>query len=338
MKTQPLVTVLMPVYNQALYIRESLESMLNQTYTNLDILIVDDGSTDNTIEIVQTYRDNRIRIVQHSSNQGLIATLNTGLANTKGDYIAKMHGDDISLPKRIAKQIEFLNHNPEIGVLGTWFYLGIEPNAQIIRHPVSHQEIAMNMVFDSMIAHPTIVFRKSLIESGVYYYDPKYPRAEDYELWERLIAVTKFANFSEPLLRYRQHEMSETSIGYHDQQTYANLVRKNYFRRAGWELSDSDMSIHRYAQRDAIPENIDEMIQLDKWLYTLSQRNKRTRFFDSQRFDSFLLKKFVNVGVQTKFKKTKPIGDFQMSVLQSVNRIDWVRFCLHYYFANRVGK
>src|SRR5690606_28917246 len=111
---EPLVTVFMPVYNSEQYIREALESILNQTYQNLDILLVDDGSTDRSVEIIKSYQDTRIRLIQNEKNMGIPYTRNVGLKEAKGKYIAIMDSDDIAVSNRIERQIQYLETNPHI--------------------------------------------------------------------------------------------------------------------------------------------------------------------------------------------------------------------------------
>ena len=136
----PLVTVLMPVYNGEKYLKEAIESILNQTFKDFEFLIINDGSTDNSVKIIQSFNDLRIRLIHNESNIGLIKTLNKGLKLSNGKYIARMDCDDVSLPKRLSVQINFMEKHPEIGVCGSWVkIIGLEQKF-INKYPQKHEE------------------------------------------------------------------------------------------------------------------------------------------------------------------------------------------------------
>ncbi|WP_409344184.1 glycosyltransferase family 2 protein [Paenibacillus sp. MBLB4367] len=198
----PKVTVLMPVYNGERYLRESIESILNQTFTDFKFLIINDGSTDKSVEIIEEYKDSRIQLIHNSNNIGLIATLNKGLDLSEGDYIARMDCDDISLPRRLEIQVNFMDNNNDISVCGT----GIE----IIGHKSFSPYIVSNynkiknyLVVDDCITHPTAVLRTAVIKENQYYFDKNYVHAEDYEYFQRISEKYKIENLNEILLQYR---------------------------------------------------------------------------------------------------------------------------------------
>ena len=153
----PLVTVLMAVYNGEKYLREAIESILDQTYTNFEFLIINDGSSDRTEEIILSYNDKRIRYIKNEQNLKLIASLNKGLDLAKGEFIARMDADDISLPERLEKQINFLEKHPEIGLLGSWVRtLGLTNNRNII-FKQGHNTIRIQLLFNNFFHHPSVV-------------------------------------------------------------------------------------------------------------------------------------------------------------------------------------
>ena len=146
--TTPMISVVMPVYNAEKYVAEAVESILQQTYTDFEFIIIDDCSTDNSYGILQTYaaKDIRIRLFKNDVNNKLPNTLNFGIAQSNGKYIARMDADDISLPERFAKQVEFMESHPEIGVCGTLIKEFIDENEQITRmveYPVEHKLISI---------------------------------------------------------------------------------------------------------------------------------------------------------------------------------------------------
>jgi hypothetical protein len=200
----PVITVLMPVFNGERYLREAVASILNQSYGDFEFLIIDDGSTDRSAAIIDSYRDPRVRLVRHQANLGLVPTLNRGLELARGKYVARMDCDDISLPDRFAKQVALLEAAPEIGVCGGWieYFMGRE---LVLELPAEDQAIKQALLTFNPMAHPTVMIRASVIERHRIRYDPDYPHVEDYELWSRLAALTGFANIPEVLLKYRIH-------------------------------------------------------------------------------------------------------------------------------------
>jgi glycosyltransferase involved in cell wall biosynthesis len=200
----PQVTVLMPVYNGAPYLREAIESILQQSFIDFEFLIIDDGSTDSSVSIVSSYPDPRIRLFENGRNLGLVHTLNRGIDLARGKFIARMDCDDISLPDRFAKQMRFMAAHPEVGVCGGWveYFMGRE---LVLQLPVTDVTIKQALPWYNPLAHPTLMIRAAVLKTKPIYYDPEYLHVEDYELWVRLAAVTCFANLPEVLLKYRIH-------------------------------------------------------------------------------------------------------------------------------------
>jgi L-malate glycosyltransferase len=205
----------MPVYNAALYLREAIDSMLNQTYRDFELIIINDGSTDASLNIIQSYKDPRIRLLNNERNLGIIATRNKGLQAATGEYIANMDADDISLPGRLEKQVNYLDAHPEITVLASRLVLingqnqetGIWPEDY---HCVSPQDIADTLPIINCVGQPTVMMRAEAIKKIGY--NPKFVANEDWGLWLQVLSQgLGIAKLPEILLRYRQHTASETA-------------------------------------------------------------------------------------------------------------------------------
>lgn len=201
----PKISVLMPVYNGERYLREAIDSILGQTFPDFEFIVVNDGSTDGTVDIVRSYRDPRIRFVENETNLGLVRSLNNGVDLAEGAYLARMDCDDVSLPERLAVQAAFLDAHPSIGVCGTWART-IDEHGRIIGkvRPLSGAAIHRLFWRPSPILHPTSMIRTKLLKESKY--SPDFPHAEDYELWLRLYARTGFRNLDRYLLHYRIHK------------------------------------------------------------------------------------------------------------------------------------
>ena len=202
--TGPAVTVLMPVYNAEKYLRDAINSILTQRFTDFEFLIIDDGSEDGSAQIIASFDDGRIRFIQNNKNHGLIAALNKGIGLARGRYIARMDADDISHGDRLSRQFDFMETHNEVILCGTWFEM--TPSNRIIKHPFKHDEIKSAMLDYCALGHPTTMFRRDLLEEAALLYDESFVAAEDYELWTRMIKRGQVANLPDVLLRYREHE------------------------------------------------------------------------------------------------------------------------------------
>lgn len=202
----PLVSVIMPVFNAEKFLTTSIDSILQQTYSNLELILINDHSKDGSLKLMQSYlHDKRVKLFQNPVNEGVIASLNKGLAWAQGKYIARMDADDIAAPRRIAKQVDYLEKHPNCFLLGTNM---IEFDEQsILRYwttPKNHAHLAIKKLFNAPFAHPTVMMRRQVFEQ-VAGYDANYPVVEDYQLWIAIMAMGEATNLQEPLLFYRKH-------------------------------------------------------------------------------------------------------------------------------------
>jgi len=205
-RQNPKVTVLMSVYNGEKYLREAIESILNQTFKDFEFLIINDGSTDRTAEILQSYDDPRIKIINNEKNIGLTKSLNKGLKMARGEYIARMDADDISMPERLEKEVDFLETHRDYAVVGTFVKI-LNEHSGVIRlldRPVEYAQIREFFRRDNCIAHGSAMIRKNCI-LDVGFYDESMERSQDYDLWLRLSEKYRLANIPEYLYIWRNH-------------------------------------------------------------------------------------------------------------------------------------
>jgi glycosyltransferase involved in cell wall biosynthesis len=235
----PLMTVLMPVYNAERFLREAMDSILQQTFADFEFLIIDDGSTDTSIDIIQSYNDPRIRLVRNEKNIGISATLNKGIELASAELIARMDADDISYPERLKKQYEYMRSHPDCGMLSTW--------ARVITHDKKFVRLERyrsnfyyyNLTFECWIYHPTIVFTKTAVkDAGMY----SMPYSEDYDLFWQIARRYKIANLTEPLVDYRLSPTSLNTVLKKDE--YDNANEQNVLRNIRFYMG-SDFTIKK---------------------------------------------------------------------------------------------
>ncbi len=223
-----MISVIMPVYNGENYLREAIDSILNQTYTDFEFIIINDCSTDSTEEIIKSYSDERIVYIKNVINMGVANTLNRGLDIAKGKYIARMDADDISLPKRLEKQYLYMEKHRDIDVLATQV---LTFGAREYHSPTSvyHEALKVDLLFNTCLCHPTVMLRGTVFGKGGIRYDNNFNKLEDYELWSRICEDYKFACYDEILFKYRLHENQVT-------QNYGDELLKQYSSLKGRTL------------------------------------------------------------------------------------------------------
>jgi len=195
----------MSVHNDLQYLRESVDSILNQNFSDFEFILIDDGSTDGSGDLLKRVSDPRVKLLVNPSNIGLTASLNLGLDVARGKYLARMDADDISEPQRLQRQVESLDAHPQIGIVGCSRHLIDEEGKTIAIAPALEGDLAIRWkcLMGNPFAHPTVTIRRQVLLDNTLRYDPSFRTAQDYELWTRLLPCTEAANLSDPLLRYR---------------------------------------------------------------------------------------------------------------------------------------
>lgn len=201
----PKVSVLMPVYKtKEAHLRQAIESILRQTFTDFEFLILDDCPEFPSEYIVNSYKDERIIYIKNEHNLGITDSRNKLIDMARGEYLAVMDHDDISLPERLAKEAKFLDRHPKVGVVGSWYERF--PDGKIKKRFVINSQIERDLMYNCSILHPSSMIRKSVLSENNIRYEKKYSPSEDYALWCNLIGKTEFANIPEVLIKYRDHE------------------------------------------------------------------------------------------------------------------------------------
>jgi hypothetical protein len=215
MSALPLVSVILPVYNGGAYLHDAISSILSQTHGELELIIIDDGSSDDSASTISSFSDSRICFFKQS-NQGLAATLNRGISLARGKYIARQDQDDLSHPDRISLQVAYMEEHPDCVLLGSWAQI-MEVDRLVDRfhrHPVDELMLRYQLLFNNPFVHSSVLLRRSaLLQVSGYTTDPDRQPPEDYELWSRLSRIGSMANIGEVLLTYREIPGSMSRVG-----------------------------------------------------------------------------------------------------------------------------
>lgn len=286
--SQPLVSVLMPCYNAEDHLEAAMRSILDQTYSNLEIIAINDCSKDKTSEILHRMAsgDSRIKVVDNEENLQLIKTLNKGVNLCSGEYIARMDSDDIALPQRIEKEVSFLEENKDHDIVSSLFlaFPTDNPSKKDLHHnPLLHQELKAYMLFKSGICHPAVMIRKRIFSELGLEFEMEYLHVEDYALWSKAIYKTKIANIGEPLLLYRVHPNQVSSLNEQLQIDNKKKVFKIHCLQLG--LPTDDESLNIYASiAEAVPyiKSEDYLRKCNAFMQRLLEINQQQSFCDSK--------------------------------------------------------
>ncbi len=238
--SSPKISVIMSVRNGMPYLPEAVHSILEQTFTDFEFIILDNASTDGSVEWIAELKDSRIRLLQNEKDIGLSASLNRGLDASRGQYVARMDADDISLPNRFQAQLTFMDEHSDISVCGGQIdILGSKtPN---FPYPYEHRAMCSELFFEVPMAHPAVMFRRQVLQEHGLRYDEKLATTQDYEMWCQIAGIVglRMANLKEVILHYRKHEANASSV---DSRTLEEAlgIRVNYFKQVFPDLPEDD--------------------------------------------------------------------------------------------------
>ncbi|MNO46962.1 putative glycosyltransferase EpsE [compost metagenome] len=277
----PKISVIMPVYNNAMYLQEAINTILWQTLNDLELIIIDDGSTDGSAGIIHDIKDTRVKKIFHTENMGIVTSLNQGLDLAQGKYIARMDSDDVAALNRLEMQAYFMDTNPTIDICGTGYttnYLG-----PVKLNPMHHEEIKVWLLFYSCILHPSVMMRRSSIDRLGISYDYNYPHAEDYELWNRLSSSAKLANLPHNLMYYRPHEGQVSNKHRVIQDDSARRIRQRQLSQLGIQLSDNEYAIMvKLAEYRVNSEDFEDYRIAEGFANLLIDQNRQYQVFDQE--------------------------------------------------------
>jgi hypothetical protein len=240
----PAITVLMTIYNGRAYLGEAVSSILAQTCQDFELLIINDGSTDDSLALLKTYDDPRIRLIDQQPNRGIRATLNRGLHEARGRYLAIMDQDDISAPSRLEKLLACMETRPELALCGSAIEtFGDHPVEPWVRF-FEPDDLKIALLFENPVCHPSMMLRRSVLETyGLEY--PEVPYAEEYSLWVTLSRISSLANLSEPLLRYRAHPQQVSRSRSEIQCASMNIVIRDQLAKLGLVPNEQQLILHK---------------------------------------------------------------------------------------------
>jgi glycosyltransferase involved in cell wall biosynthesis len=292
----PRVSVIMPVYNGEKYLREAIESILGQTFVDFEFIIVDDASQDCSLSIMREFalKDKRIRVIENEGNLGISVSLNKCVQYSRGEYIARMDADDISVPQRLETQVAFMDINMDIGICGTGVEY-IEDKKIQIELPSNHAGIYARMLFENALAHPSVMMRTVSVREHSLYYDEKVRYAQDYELWSRAVSKVKLANIAQVLLYYRIHSQRIGSWYGKEQHGIHGLIYRRLLAQIGVDYTDENIQLHQQISIHQYGSDIKFLRSAQNWLATIHKENASSHVISSEALDDELTNVWASV-------------------------------------------
>jgi glycosyltransferase involved in cell wall biosynthesis len=295
----PKISVIMPAYNAEKYIKEAIDSILTQTYVDYELIVLNDCSKDRTEEIILSYTDERIVYLKNPQNMGVAATLNRGLAAARGEYIARMDADDISLPQRFEKQVAFLDANTDVAVLGTNSET-FDENGPLYTgwSATNAAQMKVDLLFSCGVAHPSVMMRREVIQS-LDGYDLEFEGMEDYDLWCRVAENHGVTTLADILFRYRVHSGQVTK---NPSAKYMERLRRLKIRQLGQLGVSPDSPGGELFCKGKHPKNREEIYQTAAFYSELLRANQEKQYYDptllEQSFRSVILTAALPLGMK----------------------------------------
>jgi len=297
----PEVSVIMPVYNGGSYLNAAIDSVLSQTYMDFELILINDGSTDDSFSIIKSYKDPRIIVVNNEENIRLIATLNKGIKLAKGKYIIRMDCDDICHPNRFMLQVAFMNNNEDIGASGCFFNLLVNGRKVKMDSPLTPEEIDCFLIFNSPLAHPTAIIRRSVLTQHQLNYTSGYLHAEDYFLWSQLNKYSKLANIPHYLLDYRVHTQQVTKLAEAGQEKYNALlkIRAEQLHNLRISFTDTELSIHQQISDGSGLKSPSDIDIAETWLLRIVKHNHHIQALNSAYLNKIVIERWIRLCIAT---------------------------------------
>ena len=282
----PLVSIIMPVCNAGPYVAEAVSSMLEQSMGDFEFLIVDDASDDNSADIVASFDDSRIVLLHNAERMGVAASLNRMLDLARGEFIARMDADDISLPERLAIQVDFMRKHSDIWACGgkDEVFSDSRPLVQIREAYPDHEEIKAVLLFYNPISHPFMIYRGSVWREHGIRYSLDAPYAEDYELWSRLthhLPGAKMANIQTVLGRWRRRSSSVSAQHKERQLGSALAIQMRNLRALGFSVTDAGLAVHaKFFSRRQPASCVEDLQAVFAWAIRLLEANRERAIYE----------------------------------------------------------
>jgi glycosyltransferase involved in cell wall biosynthesis len=310
----PKVSVVLPVYNVAAHIQQTIESLLRQTFTDFELLVLDDCSTDDTVAQVSALADPRLRLIRNPRNLGRAGTDNAALAHVQGEYIAKMDGDDICHPERLARQVAYLDQHPDINIVGG-FMQNFGASTFLNRYPEQAPDSQVLTLFTLPTGNPSMMMRASLFKEQGLHYDATLRQTEDYDFCARYIRQLRIATIQAPLIQYRVPAQVQKKAILSERATVSDVVREQLLR--AWGIPFTARELHVYNNIAMLERPIGDvtLAEAAAWLQKLVAYNEQQPLFEPAALRRGVGERWFEVCFTYQQPRLKGLGQYYRSPL-----------------------
>ncbi len=323
MSKYPLVSVIIPVYNSEKYVDEAIHSILNQTYQNIEIIVIDDGSTDESKKVVKRIQSSKIIYVENEQNIGVSATRNKGFELANGKYIALMDADDISVPNRLERQVEFLENNSKYGVVSSYYEqftnYPFYTKKRIKKTPLDTEIIHVSLLFTNVVCGAASMIRTETLKKNNIKFDTSLQMAEDFDLWKRLSFVARIANLDEVLYKYRIHKNNSMKK--------MVILDRDFIKVIVRSFDHFNFDIRHLFNVDLKLKDINSFVALNEYLEKILKLNRQTREYHQKYLEEscakllhWMFKKHLDVFGYELYKELQKIPLHEAITLSSKER------------------
>ena len=299
----PLISIIMSVYNEEIYLKEALQSIFNQTIEDYELIIVDDCSTDRTVEIIKSFNDPRIKLITNETNMGLTKNLNKALKLCRGEFIARMDGDDICMPDRLRKQVEYMRLHPEYMLTGCQTRTFGEQNMTWCLKD-NPEKLRIMMLIRPVLAHPTFMMRKELIFDKNFCYDESFRSAQDYDLAQRVSEFYSIGIVQEVLLNYRTHKKQVSSKSGSTQFANADRIRERQLERLGVVLDENMRKVYTLWVKEDKNIEAETFCRAQELIHVFCKANDKKNIYSKELMEKTLKEMLFTWFLRNKSMKT----------------------------------
>lgn len=329
---KPLVSAVMLVYNSEEHLREAIDSVLNQTFKDFELVIVNDGSTDSSLEIIDSYDDDRIRLVDNGQNRGLAYSRNVGLKEARGAFLAWCDSDDINLPTRFEDQVKFLQENPSYGLCGSWQTYSIGKRKLINKTFKDPEILKAILLFTPSIMNPTAMLRMSMVREHGITFNNDLAFCEDYDFFQRSSMHFPLTNVQKVLLKYRVSDSGMTMQFEAQEERNARLHKVVYAQALeylGIRPKEEELNTHRLICSNKKFDSFEDFKNSFEWLNTIKKKNQETKVYQPRALEKvladqfyFISKKATRFGLSTlQFYLAKSLSGFGHFSLNKASKL-----------------
>jgi len=290
------ISVLMPVHDGEPFVREAIDSVLAQTFTDFELIVVDDASADGTAAVLRTFTDARVTVVRHDRQRGIAGSLNRGLDLAAGRFIARADADDVNAPHRFARQLAFLAAHPEVALCGTWIRMFSGGWRRDRRMETDPERMRCALLMHNVLSHPTAMWRRDVFERHGLRYDGSLRTAEDYDLWCRASHRVTLGNVAEILMGYRVHDAQIGRVARAERLAEGERIRGAQLRRLGAALTPAELALHHalsMGEAGAV-----DLPLARSWMGKIVDANDRARLYDGRVLRRLLVEEVLMASVR----------------------------------------